>query len=95
MSQIIMAFEDVPSPDLRLFRKEHGVLNVLGSSKGNSLILIVDLLENKLIYWAFYSLTAIRPIEPEKEEVSAMMLFRGIGNILALADGRVTIVTNE
>ena len=95
MSQIVMAFEDVPNPELRMFRKSDGILQILGSTKGNSLILQIDLLEKKIKYWAFYSLSEGSRRSREKEEVSAMMLFRGYGNILALADGRVTIITNH
>lgn len=95
MSQIVMAFEDVPNPELRMFRHSDGILHILGTTKGNSLILQIDLLEKKVKYWAFYSLSEGSLSSQEKEEVSAMKLFRGYGNILALADGRVIMITNH
>lgn len=95
MSQVVMAFEEVPNAELRMYREGGGILHILGTSKGNSLIVLIDLLANKVVYWAYYSLSEGSGRSPEKEEISAMMLFRGIGNILALADGRVTMIMNE
>ena len=95
MSHVLMPFEEVPNPELRMWRQCDGYLLILGSSKGKCAIMQVDTRTNKVLYWAYYNISKGRPVSSENEEVSAMLLFRGIGNIRAMADGRVSIVTND
>lgn len=66
MSQVVMPFQDVPNPEMRMYRQSDGFIFILGTTTGNSLILLIDLLANKVHYWAYYNLSEGRILSPRK-----------------------------
>lgn len=92
MSQVMLAFEDVPDGDLNLGRRSNGYLLIVGTTTGYTLVAQVDLLAHKVHAWAYYKKLEGSIISPGDEEISAMMMFHKSGTIAAMASGRIVFM---